>query len=470
MRIPTTGGDAVLDTPELTAEQEHVLMALVELHERVRGELIFPDSASYDEARRLFNGALDRRPALIVRPADAQDVAAALAYARAAGLPLAVRSGGHNNAGLASVDGGVVIDLRSMAAIAVDAGRRVARVGMGASNGEVVAALAAHGLATTTGTCASVGMGGSTLGGGIGWLMGRYGMTIDNVLAFEVVTADERVLRASADEHPDLFWALRGGGGNFGVVTAAEYRVHPVGAVFAGMAIFPMAMAEAVLKAYAAVGEEGPAELIAFAMLATVPEIGPAVIVQGCYAGDDPAAGEAAMAPVRALGPLVDLFRVMPYADYYMLATPPVPYGAPVAEGAYTLRRLTPAAIDGLIATAAAMPTPFSSIVLHQFRGAAAAAAPDATAFALREPHYAVANVGMWAEGDGEQARAWVAAAGEAMAPLTSPGLYINFLGKGSEADIRASYRANYARLAAVKAAYDPENRFRSNQNIAPQG
>jgi FAD/FMN-containing dehydrogenase len=461
---------ALLDAIELTPEQERQVAAFVELKERVRGELIVAGDAEYEQARRVFNGAVNKFPAVIVRPADAQDVAAAVAYARDAALPLAVRSGSHNSAGLATSDGGVVIDLRPLSAIEIDAERRVARVGPGATNGELVLAAAAHGLAAVTGTCATVGMGGSTLGGGIGWLMGRHGMIIDNVLAFELVTADGATVRASADDYPELFWALCGGGGNFGVVTSITYKLHPRGDVFGGMAIYPMAAAAEVLKLYRDVSAAAPDALIAHAVLTTVPEIGPALLIQACFAGDDPAEGERVLAPLREFRPLiVDLFRPMPYADMYMMLTPPVQFGTPIAENAYTLESPSDEALEAIVACAARFSSPIASIVLHQYRGAPTKVAPDATAFALRQPHYAVANIGQYPGGPAEPHQAWARESLETMRPYASPGLYSNFMGQGGEAEVRASFRANYERLARVKAEYDSANLFRLNQNIAPE-
>jgi FAD/FMN-containing dehydrogenase len=271
----------------------------------------------------------------VVRAASAQDVAHAVLFARQQGLEIAVRSGGHSIPGHSTGDGVLMIDLSNMRHVAVDSARCVARVQPGATNGELVTALASHGLATTTGACTSVGMGGSTLGGGIGWLMGRFGATVDNVLAFDLVTAEGQPITANATEHPDLFWALRGGGGNFGVVTAIDYRLHPLRAVLGGPLIFPMAAAPLALRMYRRLTSTAPDELLAHAVLTTIPDFGPALVIQAVYSGEDLAAGERLLASIRRFGPpAVDLIAARGYAELYHMLTPPIPRGAAWQDGA----------------------------------------------------------------------------------------------------------------------------------------
>jgi FAD/FMN-containing dehydrogenase len=312
-------------------------------------------------------------------------------------------------------------------------------------------------------------MGGSTLGGGIGWLMGRFGMTIDNVVGFEMVSAEGDVLTITSDEHPDLFWALRGGGGNFGVVTAFTYRLHPVGTVLGGAAIIPMAAAPAALRLYRDLTGAAPDELLTHAVLATIPDFGPAMILQACYSGEDLAEGERVLAPLRRSG-LVAIDAIAPrsYAELYMMLTPPLPPGAAFYDAAYALRRPGDDALDALAEVAQGRPTPLTLINIHQVHGVATRVAPDATAFALREPHYAIVNIGMWLEGAGAEETRWAREGQGRMAPFASSGLYVNFLGDEGDDAIRAAYRANYDRLAAIKGLYDPGNVFRRNQNIRP--
>jgi FAD/FMN-containing dehydrogenase len=444
-------------------------IALTILQDRICGEVLVPNAPGYARARRLINHRFDHQPALIVRCRSTQDVAHAVMFAREHNLEIAVRSGGHSVAGHSGSDGGMMIDLSQMRAIDVDPVRRTARVQPGATNGELVLATQEYGLATTTGTCASVGMGGSTLGGGIGWLMGRFGATIDNVLACEVVTAEGAIITASADEHADLFWALRGGGGNFGVVTNFTYRLHLLTQVLGGMAIFHMPAAPLALRLYRQLTSSAPDELIAHAVLATVPEFGPALIVQACYSGENVAEGERVLAPLRRFGPpAIDLIAPRSYAELYMMFTPPIPAGVALYDTAYTLRQPSDAALDEIVALAAERPSPLTGINIHQFHGAATRIAPDATAFALREPHYAVVNAGAWLEGTGAAETSWAAQAHARMERFASRGLYVNFLGDEGEDAVRDAYRANYARLAEIKRRYDPENMFHRNQNIRP--
>jgi FAD/FMN-containing dehydrogenase len=445
-------------------------IALAALRRRFDGELLTSEARGYDAARRLANSRHDRRPGVIARCASAQDVASAVVFAREYGLEIAVRSGGHSAPGHSVVEGGMMIDLAAMRGIEIDPARRIAHVQPGATNGELVLAAQEYGLATTTGTCATVGMGGSTLGGGIGWLMGRFGMTIDNVLAFELVTADGEILTASADEHPELFWALRGGGGNFGVVTKISYRLHQLGQVLGGMLLFRLEAAPLALRVYRELTSNAPDELLAHAVLATVPEFGPALIVQAVYSGEDLDQGERVLAPLRSFGPPpVDMIARRSYAEAYMMLTPPLPPAVAYSETAYTLRKPSDAALDEMVAVAMERPSPMTMVVVHQVHGAATRVAPDATAFALREPHYAISNIGMWLGGTGEAETTWTWRARARMLPYTSRGVYVNFLGDEGEDAVRESYRANYARLAAIKAHYDPSNAFRRNQNIKPE-
>jgi FAD/FMN-containing dehydrogenase len=311
-------------------------------------------------------------------------------------------------------------------------------------------------------------MGGSTLGGGIGWLMGRFGATVDNVLAFEVVTAESAIITASAAEHPDLFWALRGGGGNFGVVTAITYQLHQLGPVLGGPAIFPISAAPLALRIYREITSTAPDELLAHAVLTSIPDFGSALLVQAVYSGEDLQAGQLLLAPLRRLGPTIDLIAPRAYAEAYMMLTPPSLPGAAWCDTAYALRQFSDAALDELLATALERPTPLSVVSIHQVHGAATRVAPDATAFALREPHYTVTNTGRWLAGNGEADTAWARQAKARMAPHASSGLYVNFLGDEGEGAVREAYRGNYNRLATVKASYDPINLFHRNQNIQP--
>ena len=444
-------------------------LVLAAFQSELSGEALTAQNTTYDDARMLVNRRFDNRPEVIVRCHTSQDVAVAVMFARDHDIEIAVRSGGHSLAGHSTCDGGMLLDLSQMKQIDIDPARRLARVQPGVTNGELVLATQAHGLATTTGTCATVGMGGSTLGGGIGWLMGRFGMTIDNVLACEIVTADGDILTTSAEQHPDLFWALRGGGGNFGVVTSIVYRLHQLGPVLGGAAIIPMALAPAALRLYRDLTATAPDELIANVVLTDIPEFGPAMMVQTCYSGEDLAEGERVLEPVRRSGLVViDAIAPRDYTELYMMLTPPLPHGVSFYDAAYALRQPSDDALDALADVARTRPTPLPIVNIHQIHGLATRVALEATAFALREQHYAVVNVGMWIEGTGEAETRWAREGHARMAPFASRGLYVNFMGDEGHEAIRAAYRGNYNRLAAIKGHYDPGNLFRRNQNIRP--
>lgn len=444
-------------------------LAILALRRRMTGELLTSHDADYHTARRLVNYRFDCRPSMIARCRTSEDVALAVMFAREHDLEIAIRSGGHSVAGHSVGNDGMMIDLSQMRAIDIDPIKRTARIQPGATNGDVVLATAQHGLATTTGTCATVGMGGSTLGGGIGWLMGRFGMTIDNVLECEMVTAEGEIVIANDQENPDLFWALRGGGGNFGVVTSITYQLHPLDQVLGGMLIFPLAAAPLALRVYRHITSNAPDELLAHAVMTSVPDFGRALIIQAVYSGENLSEGERLLAPLRTFGPPpIDLIAPRSYAETYMMLTPPLQPGLTFYDTAYTLRQPSDAALDEMIALANEQPTPFALINMHQIHGAATRVAPDATAFALREPHYAVLNGAMWMQGTGATETAWAREAHTRMQPHASKGLYVNFLGDEGEGAVRDAYRANYNRLVAIKTRYDRDNVFHRNQNIRP--
>lgn len=459
----------MLETSAINKTSVYTEADLAALRAGLSGELLRPGQTSYDSARQLWNGAVDRYPALIVRCQTSQDVAQAVTFARSYHLPVSVRSGGHNTNGLALIDDGLVIDLSQMKRVTVDPARRVARAEPGLTLGEFVRAVEPYGLVTTTGTCSGNGLGGATLGGGIGWLMGKYGLIIDNVRAFEVVTAAGRLLTVSATANADLFWALRGGGGNFGIVTAIEYQLHPVGPVLAGMVIHSQANAQAVMRFYRDFSSAAPDELTVYAVLATLPEIGPAIMLIACYCGEDLAEGERLLAPLRQFGqPLVDTIKPMAYSELLALLDPAAPDGRNYHDTAYSLKQPGDDALDALIACAQAVTSPFTAIVIHHVHGAATRVPAQETAFALRETHYAIVNAAGWEEGDGAAHIAWAKESLARMQPFASRGLYVNFMGYEGEAAVRDAYRANYERLVALKNKYDPTNFFRFNQNIKP--
>jgi hypothetical protein len=442
--------------------------ALQRVGARFRGTLIGPDDAAYERARQVWNGAIDRRPALIARCMGAGDVIAALELARDHHLPVAVRGGGHSVAGHGVCDGGLVVDLSAMKGLLVDPQRRMARAEPGLTAGELLRATLAVGLALPTGAGTETGIAGLTLGGGIGWLGGLYGLTCDSLQAVEIVTADGRLRTASAHEHPHLFWAVRGGGGNFGVVTSLTFQLQAVGPVLSGLLVHPLARAHEVLAFYRAVARNCPDKLTIDLGLLTAPDGQPIVGLLPCYAGPLEA-GERALAPLRAFGPPVaDLIRPMTLLEAGELVDAASPWGRCYCFRAQTLAQLTDAAIATIVAQVAERPSPFCHAVLRHVHGAATRVAPDATAVALRQEHYCLEILAVWTGDDAQRHTRWAQRFSAAMAPFAQPGVPVNFLGEEGEARVQASYGANYARLVELKNRCDPTNVFCLNQNIRP--
>jgi len=440
------------------------------------GELIAPGDARYDEARTIWNGAIDRRPALIARCREPADVTAALRLARERELPIAVRGGGHGVAGTAVCDDGLVIDLSPMKGIAVDPGARTARAQGGVLWGELDAATQAHGLATVGGIVTHTGIAGLTLGGGIGWLMRRHGATVDNLLGAEVVTVDGSVV--TADE--ELLWGLRGGGGNFGVVTAFEYALHEVGpSVLAGPLYHALDDGPEVLRFYRDFIADAPDELTTIVNLRPAPPLPvlppelhgrPVVSIAACWAGD-PEAGERALAPLRAHGrPLIDLIAPRPYVQLQRMFDPAVLHGWHYYWKSWEVPPLTDAAIDTLVERAAAITSPRSYIIVFQL-GGAMARPPHDTAFGQRSEGHDVNINAVWLPDDPDADRhiQWARDTYTALEPHGAGRAYVNFMGDEGSDRVRAAYGPEtYARLVALKRAYDPDNLLRLNQNVAP--
>ena len=434
------------------------------------GTVIRRGDAGYDQARRVWNGMIDRSPAAIFRCSSTADVVAAVNFAREEGLVLAVRGGGHNAAGLALVDDGLVIDLSGMRGIRVDAGKRIAYVQGGTLWGDLDAATHAHGLATTGGVISSTGVGGLTLGGGLGWLMRQHGLACDNVLAVEIVTADGQVRRASATENPDLFWAVRGGGGNFGVVTGFEFRLHPMRTLYAGMLVFPGPQAPQVLRRYRDVAESAPDELTVFAALMTSPDGHPITAIFPAYNGPVSKA-EAAVKPFRDLGPVADQVAEMPYPALQSMLDDGFPSGLHVYWRSDFLKGLPDAALDTLVDRFNAITSPLSALLIEQFGGAVARVPADETAFAQRDAMFNLAIVSRWTDAATAATHTdWARQTSAAIRPFASGGVYVNYLGEEGADRIKAAYGPKYEKLVAVKKKYDPNNLFRVNQNIQPTG
>jgi FAD/FMN-containing dehydrogenase len=447
------------------------------------GALLTPGDAGYDDARQVWNGAIDRHPALIARCASVGDVVAALRHARECDLLVAVRGGGHGVAGLAVCDDGVVIDLSPMRGIAVDPAARTARAQAGVLWGEMDAATQEHGLATVGGIVTHTGIAGLTLGGGIGWLMRRHGATVDNLLGAEVVTADGDVVRASAEEEPELFWGLRGGGGNFGIVTSFEYRLHAVGpTVLAGPIFHALEDGPEVLRFYRDYVAQAPDELTTIVMLRRAPAVAfvpaelhgrPVVMVTVCYAGPVER-GEEVLAPLRRFGrPLVDAVGPRPYVELQSVFNAGVPHGWHYYWKSWELPPLQDAAIDTLVEQARRITSPRSYVIVFQLGGALARVGDHDTAFGQRDAAHDVNINAVWLPGDAardEHVR-WARECYAALEPFATGRTYVNFLADEGQQRVRAAYgEERYARLVALKRAHDPGNVFRLNQNIDPRG
>jgi len=444
------------------------------------GELIAPEDSGYDQARAVYNAMIDRRPALIARCADADAVARVIGFARAHDLPLAVRGGGHHGAGLGTVDGGVVADLSPLKDIHVDPVARSVRVGGGCVWGEVDRATNPHGLATPSGIVSTTGVGGLTLGGGLGHLTRKCGLTIDNLLAADIVLADGRQVRASADENTDLFWAIRGGGGNFGVVTSFLFRLHEVGTVVGGPTFWPVEISPEVLSAYRDFLPNAPRELNAFFLHGTVPPAPPfpedihlrkTAGVVWCYAGEDPEAAAREMAPLLDALPTPMLHAVgpMPHPDLQSMFDGLYPPGHQWYWRADFVNEIPDEAVELHAKFGAEVPTVQSTMHLYPIDGAAHDVGPDDTPWAYRGAQWSTVYAGVDPDPAGaELVRRWTVDYFEALHPYSAGGAYVNMMMDEGQDRVRASYRGNYDRLARIKADRDPDNVFRLNQNIRP--
>jgi FAD/FMN-containing dehydrogenase len=451
---------------------------LGELRHALRGELVLPGDDLYDEARSVWNGMIDRRPALIVRCTGTSDVIAAVGFARSEGLTVAVRGGSHNVAGNATCDGGLVIDLSPMKGVRVDAETRTVRAQGGLTWGELDAETQAFGLATTGGLVTTTGVAGFTLGGGLGWLMRKHGLACDNLTAADLVTADGQTVRASETENAELLWGLRGGGGNFGVVTEFEFRLHPVSQVLGGLVAWPAEAAGEVLRFWRDWVRDMPDELCTMAAFLYAPpepfvppEVqGTPVIAIACLHLDPEGSAEDHLRPLREMGPAVDVIGPMPYPAIQGMFDASSPRGSRNYWRSGYVHELTDEAIDVLLSHTDKIPPPMGQVHIHQLGGAMSRVPAGATAFGNRDAGFLINYLGLWLDAaEDETNTSWVRAVSDAMDPYCTGARYVNFLADEGEIGVRSAYETEtYTRLQNLKARYDPTNFFRLNQNIKP--
>ncbi len=453
--------------------------AIDELKTATRGQLLLPGDAGFDEARSIWNAMIDRHPAMILRCAGVADVRRGVTFARDNDLPLAVRGGGHNIAGTALCDDGLVIDLSLMKSVQIDPAARRAYVEPGATLGDFDHEAQAFGLATPLGINSTTGVAGLTLGGGFGWLSRKYGMTVDNLISADVVTADGELLHASADSHEELFWAIRGGGGNFGVVTRFEFALHPVGPlVYGGLVVLPIDQAKNALLQYRTAAEQMPEELSVWPVVRLAPPLPflppeahgkPVIVFAMCYSGPVEN-GPSVVEVVRGFGtPVGEHLGPMPYAMWQQAFDPLLAPGARNYWKSHNLDKISDGLIDALLDAIGTLPSPQCEIFFGQIGAQTSRVPVDATAYSSRDTQYAMNVHGRWDDAsDDERCIAWARAFFDAAAPFALGSVYVNFMTQEEGGRVADAYGPNYERLVAVKNRYDPHNLFRHNQNIRP--
>jgi len=440
------------------------------LQTHTRGTIILPGDDNYHAARQVWNGMIDKYPAFIVRCTCSEDVRIAILSAQHHHIPIAIRGGGHSASGSSICNQGIVIDLSAMQAIQIDPLMRTIRAEAGLTIGQVIRATQAYGLGLTIGTVSGTGIAGLTLGGGIGWLMGKHGLTVDHLLEAQLITADGRILTVNANKDADLFWAIRGGGGNFGVVTSLTFRLFPLGQVLAGLVLYPLEQANAVFDMYRRVTQAAPDELTVYAAFVCPPDEPPAVGMALCYCGTDLQEGARIIAPLRTCGqPLLDTIHAQSYAQTSTMLDAGAQDGWRYYQKGGNIM-LSDAAIETILQYATARTSPLSQILIQHIHGAASRVSPTAMGTSeLRSDHYNLLIVATWTDGhDDAIHRNWAQTFWQQMQPFATGGGYINFLGNDAQKSIARAYGENYERLIALKTRYDPHNIFHQNYNISP--
>ncbi len=459
-------------TQHATTRLDSTLIAT--LRARMTGSLLTPDEPGYDERRQVWNGMIDKHPALIVVPANEADVQAAVRFAAEQALSVSIKGGGHNVAGHAVGQGSLMLDMDSMRAVEVDPLRMLATVQGGAQWGDFDRATAAYGLATTGGVISTTGVAGLTLGGGIGWLVGKHGMSIDNLRSMRMVTADGELITVNHHAHPDLFWALRGGGGNFGVVTSFTFALHPQGDVLIGLMAYPVSEARAVLEHYRSFVATAPDALGCYALLFTEPESMTRMVAVAATWPGDPEEGERIIAPLTEFGePALKLVQTMPYTDWQAFFDASYPHGRRYYWKGNLHRELTDEVLDGMVEVGSNPPITWGNVVIEWYRGAMNQVDPAATAFPHRDAEFQIVCIGGWDDPiDDTIGSIWTRTVAEATGKGALNGAFLNFNSADALGDastrVRAGYGLNLERLRAIKRRYDPENLFRENNNIVP--
>jgi FAD/FMN-containing dehydrogenase len=447
------------------------------LKSKVKGQIVLPDDPNYNEVREIWNAMIDRKPAVIVQCAEVDDVLHALSYARENGLEISIRGGGHNIAGSALCDNGVLIDFSNMTNVSVDAQKRRAYVEPGATLGDFDKAVQAHGLATPVGINSITGIAGLTLGGGLGWLNRKHGMTVDNLVSADMITANGRKIHVSEDENADLFWAIRGGGGNFGVVTQFEFKLHPVGPeILAGLLVFPIDQAKRVLQKHREFVKTAPDELNIWVVIRKAPPLpflpedvhGKEVVVLAIFYAGDIAEGEKLIDPLRSFGdPYGEHIGAQPYIQWQQAFDPLLTSGARNYWKSHNLTELSDGLLDSIIEFAGKLPSPHCEIFLPLMSGAANRVPSNAMAYGHRDVQFVLNVHGRWDDAaQDESCISWAREFFKASAPFASTGAYVNFMSGDEDGRVAAAYGVNYDRLKQIKQKYDPENIFHNNQNI----
>jgi FAD/FMN-containing dehydrogenase len=467
-----------MTTGKLSAEPALGEATVQELRDALRGDVVRPGDAAYDEARSVWNGMIDRRPTLVARCTSTSDVIAAVGFARSEGLTVAVRGGGHNVAGNATCDGGLVIDLSPMKGVQVDEQARIVRAQGGLTWGELDRETQAFGLATTGGLVTSTGVAGFTLGGGIGWLMREHGLACDNLISALVVTADGQTVRASETENAELLWGLRGGGGNFGVVVEFEFRLHRVSQVLGGLVAWPAQAGREVLRFWRDWVRGTPDELCTMAAFLYAPPApfvplevqGTPIFAIACFHTDLEGSAEDDLRPLREQNPALDVLGPMPYVAIQGMFDEGVPRGSRNYWRSGFVDELTDEAIHAIVSHAEGIPAPLGQLHIHQLGGAMSRVPAGATAFGNRDAGFLMNYIGLWLDSAQDEANIeWVRTASDAMEPYGTGARYVNFLADEGEAGVRSAYEAEtFTRLQNLKSRYDPTNFFRLNQNIKP--